>query len=252
MNVQDSKRANIQKALSMLEKAVLDGAELAVLPEMFNCPYDIGKFHEYAEDIHTGETIKAISQFAKQKRISIVAGSIPECENGLLYNTSFVFGCDGTILGRYRKNNLFKINIPNTIEFDEGKVLTCGKESLIVEVNGAKIGIAICFDLRFPDVFKKMCDLGAEIFIIPGCFNMSTGPAHWELLLRARAVDYQVFVAGVSTARNLEYSYVSYGNTMLVDPWGNVIVRMGEDEKVQTSTIFLDEVKKNREKLPIR
>ncbi|NJD01539.1 MAG: carbon-nitrogen hydrolase family protein [Ruminiclostridium sp.] len=251
MDIVDDKGKNVAKALEMLDKAAAGGAAVAVLPEMFNCPYDNSKFSEYAETIPGSQTAKAISQKAAELGVYVVAGSIPEREGTNLFNTSLVFDRHGAIIGRHRKMHLFDIDIKGKIRFVESEVLSYGKDITIVETEFCKIGIAICYDLRFPELSRLMALEGAEVIIIPGAFNMVTGPAHWELLIRTRALDNQVYVAAASPARSLTASYTAYGNSMVASPWGSVVQRASEKEEIVFADIDAQELDRVRRELPL-
>ncbi|MGF7119085.1 carbon-nitrogen hydrolase family protein [Methanobacterium oryzae] len=250
MKVVDEKRMNINRAVSMIEDAAQNKADLIVLPEMFNCPYDINKFKEYAEKREDSKTLKAISNISKGFGVHIIAGSIPELDNGKIYNSSFAFN-NGKIVGLCRKIHLFDIDIPDKITFKESEVLTAGNQITVLDTKLCKIGLSICYDMRFPELLRIMALKGAQIIVIPGAFNMTTGPAHWETLIRARAIDNQIYVAAASPARNNELSYVAYGNSMIVNPWGTILARANEKEDIIYADINLKEVKKVREELPV-
>lgn len=250
MKVVDDKKLNINKAVNMIETAARNNAHLIVLPEMFNCPYDINKFREYAEKQENSKTLKAISKVSKDFGVDVVAGSIPELDNEKIYNSSFMFS-NGKIIGLCRKIHLFDIDIPGKITFKESEVLTAGNQITILNTELSKIGLSICYDMRFPELLRIMALKGAQIIVIPGAFNMTTGPAHWETLIRARAIDNQVYVAAASPARNKDLSYTAYGNSMIVNPWGTVLARADEKEEIIYADINLKEVKKVREELPV-
>ena len=251
MSVEDNKEKNIKRAVDMIEKSANNGARLVILPEMFNCPYDNSKFGVYAETAGSGATIEAVSKAAKDNGAYVVAGSIPETEDNKIYNTCFIFDDNGKIIGRHRKIHLFDIDIPEKIVFRESEVLTPGSEITVVDTSFCRIGIAICYDVRFPEIFRKMALMGAEFVIVPAAFNMTTGPAHWELLIRTRAVDNQVFMAAVSPARNERASYIAYGYSMAVDPWGEILARAEEKEDILFCDIDLSKVEKVRRELPV-
>lgn len=251
MKVEDDKDKNIKKAVGMIEESAKNKAQMVILPEMFNCPYDTSKFSKYAEMAVRGNTISAVSKAAKENGVYVVAGSIPEKEENKIYNTCFIFDEYGKNIGRHRKIHLFDIDIPGKITFRESDTLTPGKDITIVDTKFCKVGVAICYDIRFPEVFRRMTLGGAKLIVVPGSFNMTTGPAHWELLMRTRAVDNQVYLAAVSPARNQEASYVSYGNSLVVDPWANVEVRAGGEEEILFCDIDLSEVDKVRRELPL-
>lgn len=251
MNVIDDKNSNIKKALDMIETSANNKSNLVILPEMFNCPYDNSKFKEYAEERNHSKTLKAISEIAEKFNIYIVAGSIPESEEGKIYNSNFIFDKNGKIAGSHRKMHLFDIDIPGKITFKESETLSAGNQITVIETDICKIGVAICYDMRFPELLRIMALKGAELIAIPGAFNMTTGPAHWETLIRARAIDNQLYMAAASPAKNEELSYVAYGNSMVADPWGKVLARAGENEEIIYADIDLSRIKEVREELPV-
>jgi len=251
MKVTDIKQDNLKKAALMLEACRHNNVNIAVLPEMFNCPYDTNSFLIYAENLENSETVSVISTAAKHNDLYVVAGSISEICEGNIYNTCLVFDRNGSIIGKHRKIHLFDVDIENGIRFKESDVLSSGNQSTVVDTEYCKIGVAVCFDMRFSELYREMSKVGAKVIITPGAFNMITGPAHWELLVRARALDNQVFHTAVSPARNTEASYVAYGNSMLCDPWGNVLARADEKEQIVFANIDLDMVDSIREQLPV-
>lgn len=251
MHVVQDKVKNIEKAVEMLWKAAEDGADIAVLPEMFNCPYDNSRFREYSESMDDSPTLDAISRKSKELGIYVVAGSIPEIYASKLYNTCVVFDRQGKKIGYHRKMHLFDIDVEGKIRFMESEVLSPGNDITVVETEFCKTGICICYDIRFPELSRLMALRGAEMIIVPGAFNMVTGPAHWEILMRTRALDNQVFLAAVSPARDLSASYTAYGNSMVANPWGSVVSRAGEEEEIVLVDIDLDEVAKVRRELPL-
>ena len=251
MNVIDNKQKNIEKATSMINEAVSYGSNFIVLPEMFNCPYSNDKFIEYAEDQESSVTLENISKLAKENSTYILAGSIPEKENSKIYNTSFLFDKNGSIIAKHRKMHLFDIDVKGEIYFKESDTLTPGNEFTVADTDFGKIGIGICYDVRFPQLAQINVAKGANILFYPGAFNMTTGPAHWELLFRSRALDNQVFCIGVAPALNKNASYHSYGHSIAVNPWGEVICQLSQKEELKIVEIDLDEIKKVRNEIPV-
>lgn len=256
MRVIDNKKENIKKASSMIKESKEKGAEIAILPEMFNCPYENEKFIEYGEILEESETLKSISKTAKNNNIHVLAGSIPEkvineTENKELFNTSVLFDNTGKILGYHRKIHLFDIDIPDKIYFKESDTLEAGNNFNVLETKIAKLGIGICYDVRFPELARIMTLNEADILIYPGAFNLTTGPAHWELLFRARALDNQVFTIGVSPASNKTSEYNAYGHSLVVNPMGEVIAEAGDEEELIITKINLDEINQAREEIPV-
>ncbi|MBR3112796.1 MAG: carbon-nitrogen hydrolase family protein [Methanobrevibacter sp.] len=251
MNVIDNKEENIKTASLMIDKSVSKNADFIVLPEMFNCPYSNDKFIEYGEEEKDSYTLNKISLLAKKNNVYILAGSIPEKDNGKLYNTSYLFDKAGNIIAKHRKMHLFDIDVKGEITFKESDVLTAGDSFTIAETDFGKIGIGICYDIRFPELARVMVENGALILFYPGAFNMTTGPAHWELLFRSRALDNQVFCVGVAPALNKDASYHSFGHSIIASPWGEIIAEASEKENLILCEIDLDEIKKVREELPL-
>lgn len=251
MNVIDNKEENLKNASLMINKSMKENADFIVLPEMFNCPYSNDKFIEYCETEKDSQTLKTISSLAKMNNVYILAGSIPEKENDNLFNTSYLFDKTGEIIAKHRKMHLFDIDVKDKITFKESDVLTAGDDFTIADTEFGKIGIGICYDVRFPELARIMVENGALILFYPGAFNMTTGPAHWELLFRSRALDNQVYCIGVAPALNENASYHSYGHSIIANPWGEVIAQASEKEELIISEIDLDEIKKIREELPL-
>ena len=251
MNVVDDKERNLKKATSMIGDSVDGNADFIILPEMFNCPYSNDKFIEYGEEEHGSHTLNTISKLAKANSVYILAGSIPEREGDRLYNTSYLFDKTGDIIAKHRKMHLFDIDVKDRITFKESDVLTAGDEFTVVDTDFGKIGIGICYDVRFVELARIMVEKGALALFYPGAFNQATGPAHWELLFRSRALDNQVFCIGVAPALNLDASYHSYGHSIVANPWGEVIAQAGEKEELIICEIDLDEIKKVREEIPV-
>lgn len=251
MNVVDNKKENLKTAHLMIEESVSENTDFIILPEMFNCPYSNDKFIEYGEEEHNSPTLSEISTLARINKVYILAGSIPEIDDDKLYNTSYLFDKQGNIIAKHRKMHLFDIDVTGKISFKESDVLTAGNEFTIANTEFGKIGIGICYDIRFPELARIMVENGALILIYPGAFNMTTGPAHWELLFRTRAMDNQAFCIGVAPALNKNASYHSYGHSIITNPWGETITQASEKESLIISEIDLNEIKKIREELPL-
>jgi omega-amidase len=174
----------------------------------------------------------------------LIGGSIPERKDTKLYNTSLTFSPNGKLLAVHRKVHLFDIDVPGKIRFQESEVLTGGQTLTEVETEYGKLGVAICYDVRFPEMAMIAARKGAVAMIYPGAFNLtyepflsnitnlSTGPLHWELLARARAVDNQIYVAMCSPARDMDTSYSAWGHSTIVDPNGEIIAKAGEGEEI--------------------
>ena len=250
MRVTADKAENLRHARELLAKAAAGGAELAVLPEMFNCPYENAAFPVYAEPAG-GESWQMLSDAARETGMYLVGGSVPELEDGHIYNTCYIFSPDGRELARHRKVHLFDIDVPGGQRFKESDTLAAGDQITLADTPWGKVGVAICFDIRFAEFFRVMGDEGAALICVPAAFNMTTGPAHWDLTFRMRAVDQQCFVAGCSPARDESASYVAYGNSLVADPWGTFPLHMDEKEHVMVAELDLDDLARYRSQIPI-
>jgi omega-amidase len=251
MSVEEDAGINLQKALLLIEQCASLGAKLVILPEMFLCPYQAERFAIYAEK-EGGPTWRALSAAAQANQVYLVGGSFPELDSaGKLYNTCFIFDPLGRPIGKHRKLHLFDIQIRGKQSFRESDTLTPGSQVTVVDTPFGKIGVCVCYDLRFPELARLMVQQGAVMLAVPGAFNMTTGPAHWELLFRARAVDNQVTIFGCAPARNTHSSYVSYANSLVVSPWGEITARLGAEEDVLIAEIDLDYVEQVRQELPL-
>lgn len=236
-----NKLKNLENAKKHIIEAASNDAKLIILPECFNAPYAVDKFEEYAEEIPNGETTKFLSSLAKELSIFLVGGSIPELAfdesgNKHIYNTSVTFNPRGEIIGKHRKVHLFDMCIPNGIQFKESDSLTAGNKATVFELEGyGTVGEAICYDIRFPELFSIACRPPNNAFamIVPAAFNMSTGPLHWHILAQARAIDNECFVIMCSPARDtVSGGYVAYGHSMIIDPMGKILCEAGEGEEI--------------------
>lgn len=245
------KQVNLSNATKLIEEAADNGAKLVALPECFNSPYGTKFFPEYAENI-PGESTNALSEVAKKKGIYLIGGSIPERDGDKLYNTATVFDPKGNLLATHRKVHLFDIDVPGKIRFQESETLSAGNKITTVDTDLCKIGLAICYDIRFPELAILSAKEGCKLLVYPGAFNMTTGPAHWELLQRSRALDNQLFVATVSPARDTSASYVAWGHSTVVNPWGEVIATTEHDQTIVYADIDLSQVDSMRASIPVQ
>ncbi|XP_061680378.1 omega-amidase NIT2 isoform X2 [Syngnathoides biaculeatus] len=244
------KADNLSRARRLIDEAAGQGSKVVLLPECFNSPYGSGFFPAYAEKI-PGESTQVLSRAAKDNKIYLVGGSIPEEDAGKLYNSCAVFGPDGQQLVKHRKIHLFDIDIPGKIRFQESETLSPGNTLSVFETPFCKVGVGICYDLRFAELAQLYSRKGCQLLLYPGAFNMTTGPAHWELLQRGRALDNQVYVATASPARDESASYVAWGHSTVVNPWGEVISKAGAEETVIYADIDLQYLADVRQQIPV-
>lgn len=264
MKTCSDKSQNVQTATEKVAECAKKGAEIVILPEIFNSPYASSHFREYSEP-RGGPTWQALSKMASDNSVFLIGGSIPEFDNNKIYNTSFVFDRTGKEIAYHRKMHLFDIDIEGGQRFKESDSLTAGDKVTTFEIDLTKndkndqssnqkiiiLGLCICFDFRFPELSRLMVERGATILVVPAAFNMTTGPLHWELMFRQRAVDNQCFTIGVAPARDVNGLYVSYGNSIVVSPWGEVIYRADEKESIAIVDINLNQINEVRKQLPL-
>lgn len=250
LKVSKEKDFNLDNAAKMIKKASENGSDLIVLPEMFNCPYENDYFISLAET-YPDKTTNMLSDIARKLGVYVVGGSIPEKDGEKIYNTSYTFDRKGNLITKYRKTHLFYIKMDNGIVFKENNTISAGNSISVFETEFCKIGIAICYDLRFPELMRKITLEGAKVIIAPAAFNMITGPAHWHTLILARAIDNQVYFLAASSAKNLKVKYVAYGHSMIVDPWGDVLAEAGEGEEIISANLDLEKLEKVRKEFPL-
>lgn len=251
MRIVDSKTENLTRAGELINAAANNGADLIVLPEIFNIPYQADLMVENAE-LYPGRTTDYLAELARRHSVILVGGSIPEIDTqGCIFNSSFVFDEKGALIGRHRKMHLFDVDIPGQIFFQESAVFCPGEGLQIIRHGGLSFAVIICYDIRFPELARWAALAGAELLVVPAAFNLTTGPAHWEILMRSRAIDNQLYVIAASPARNPEASYQAWGHSMVVDPWGNITSQADIAESVIYADLDLGLVSRIRQELPL-
>ena len=242
---------NIRTAGTYIEKIKAENPDFVILPEMFCCPYQTENFPVYAEK-EGGPSWQAMSDYARKYHIYLIAGSMPEADDvGKVYNTSYIFDRDGKQIGKHRKAHLFDINVKNGQYFKESDTLTSGDHATVFDTEFGKMGVMICYDIRFPEFARTMALDGARMIFVPAAFNMTTGPAHWELTFRARALDNQIYMLGCAPARDTQAGYISWGHSIVTDSWGKVMKQLDEKEGILIEEIDLDREDQIREQLPL-
>jgi predicted amidohydrolase len=241
---------NLRCAAEGVARCARAGARVVCLPEMFLCPYENAAFVAHAEP-HGGRTWQALAEMARKNAVTLVGGSFPERDGDRIFNTSFVFASDGRQIARHRKVHLFDIAVAGGQVFRESDTFTAGDAVTVFDVDGALCGLIICFDIRFPELTRLTTLQGAEVVFVPAAFNMTTGPAHWQLSFRARALDNQLYMAGVSPARDARASYVAYGHSIIATPWGDVLEEAGPGPAIIVREIDLAAVARVRAQLPL-
>ncbi|KAJ5858614.1 hypothetical protein N7534_003891 [Penicillium rubens] len=235
-----NKADNIAKAREKILQAVAAGAALVVLPECFNSPYSTAKFHEYAEPLSSSPDPTEAPTFAAL------------AQAGKIYNTCTVYSPRGKLLASYRKMHLFDVDIAGGMSFHESDTLSPGNEIIIVDLDGyGKIGIGICYDMRFAELSTIAARKGAFALVFPSAFNTTTGPLHWELLGRSRAVDNQVYSVLCSQSRAPPPSYPAWGYSMVSDPMGRIVAGTKESEDIIYAVLDPSVIKESRQAIPI-
>ena len=252
MNVLQDKYDNIEQLAEILASGKTDGADIISLGEMWCCPYQTDLFPVYAEPEQQGDAWLAMSTLARKHNVYIVGGSIPGSDSeGHTYNTCYVFDRQGNQIGKHRKVHLFDIYAHGEQVFKESDTLTGGDSFTTFDTEWCKMAVNICFDIRFPESSRLPALAGARVIFNPASFNMTTGPAHWELGFRQRAIENQIYMVGTADAQDPSVGYVSYGHSIITDPWGNVVMQMDEKPGVEVTEIDLDYIDTIRAKLPL-
>ena len=247
---------NINKAEIYLNEKISEaaeqGADLVMLPEMFCCPYETLEFPKKAE-AEGGSWHQLCADLAAESNVYLVAGSMPEIDpaTGKIYNTAYVFDRKGAQIAKHRKMHLFDIDVNEGQYFKESDTLSAGDDVTVFDTEFGRLGICICYDIRFTEITRCMALKGAQMILVPAAFNMTTGPAHWELTLRAQAVFNQIYVLGTSTARDETASYHAWGHTLLCDPWGSVVGELNEKEGMLLLESDLKRISDVRQQLPL-
>ena len=251
MSTVADKMENVRTVKAYLEKIKDENPDFVILPEMFCCPYQTENFPIYAEK-EGGPVWQQLSGYAKQYGIYLIGGSMPEKDaEGNVYNTSYIFDREGKQIGKHRKVHLFDIDVKGGQTFKESDTLTAGDSDTVFDTEFGKIGVMLCFDIRFPELSRMMVNDGAKVIFVPAAFNMTTGPAHWELSFRTRALDNQIYMVGCAPARDVSAGYISWGHSIVTDPWGKVIDMLDEKKGILLAELDMDYEEQVREELPL-
>mgnify|MGYP000137461925 FL=1 len=251
MSTVADKMENVRTVKTYLEKIKDENPDFVILPEMFCCPYQTENFPIYAEK-EGGPVWQQLSGYAKQYGIYLIGGSMPEKDaEGNVYNTSYIFDREGKQIGKHRKVHLFDIDVKGGQTFKESDTLTAGDSDTVFDTEFGKIGVMLCFDIRFPELSRMMVNDGAKVIFVPAAFNMTTGPAHWELSFRTRALDNQIYMVGCAPARDVSAGYISWGHSIVTDPWGRVTDMLDEKKGSLLAELDMDYEEQVREELPL-
>jgi predicted amidohydrolase len=254
LNCQSDVSENLAQARTLTRSAAAAGARLVVLPENFAFMGEEDDKRRIAEDLTgSGPMTSFLRETAKESAVFLVGGGMPEqsADPARPYNTSVLVSPSGEIVASYRKVHLFDVDLPDGTEAKESRATHAGDTSLRVQdVFGVKLGMTICYDLRFPEEYRALVDLGARIVTVPAAFTLMTGKDHWHTLLRARAIENQVFVLAAAQHGKHPRGRTTYGKSLIVDPWGTVLAQVGEGVGYALARLDFDYQDKVRAGLP--
>ncbi|GJQ59567.1 MAG: carbon-nitrogen hydrolase family protein [Candidatus Scalindua sp. AMX11] len=246
----EDKKENLTRISRYIHTAIEKGVDTVVLPEVFNCCGRTEVMVKNAEQI-PGYTTSFLSDIAQRGGISIVCGTIYEkAEKNKVFNTSVLVGRDGEILAKYRKIHLFDVDISGRVRYKESDYVTAGNEIVTVSMDNFDVGLVICYDLRFCELFRILALRGAKIIFLPSAFTLATGKYHWEPLIKARAIENQVFIVAVNQIGTSPNNITCYGKSMIVDPWGRVLAEAEDDDNIISAEIDLNVLDTVRADIP--
>lgn len=247
------REANLMEASRLIQQAKQQGAELVVLPENFPIMgVNESDKVDIREPYKDGRIQNFLSDQAKKHKIWIVGGTVPiECDDpNKILAACIVYNAEGEVVARYDKIHLFDVELGNDESYKESETIANGNELVVVDTPFGKLGLAICYDLRFPELFRQLVDKGAEIIAIPSAFTATTGKSHWEVLVRARAIENLCYVIAADQGGYHLNGRNTYGDSMVVDPWGNVLNRLSQGAGVVIADIDLGRMEKTRRTFP--
>ena len=255
--VQTSSKSDFQENLRLSKHSLIEAAEqgtdLVAFPESFLFLGSDRCLSEFAEPL-TGKTVSGFQELALKHKISLLMGGFFE-ENPenpkKVFNTSILIDRQGEILGFYRKIHLFDTSLEG-VGLQESNYVSAGKDLVVLNHEIGKIGLSICYDLRFPNLFQRLTQQGAQIIFVPAAFTYTTGKVHWFSLLRARAIENQVYIAAPGQTGQHNDKRRSWGHSMIIDPWGEVIAAAKEEKETIFGEIDLEHLKKIRQSMPIQ
>jgi len=246
--------ANLDRAEALIARAAARGALLAVLPENFALLSSVeGASLEHAESIHVGGPILTrMQETARRHGLALVLGGMPEKSEqpGLVHNSCVYLDAGGEVRAVYRKIHLFDVNIPDGATYRESAKVAPGSEAVTVNTPWGVLGLSVCYDLRFPELYRQLAAAGATMLVVPAAFTLHTGRAHWHVLLRARAVENLCFVLAAAQYGRHDEKRVTYGHALVCDPWGQVLAECGDDEGVAIAELDFKRQAALRRELP--
>ena len=250
MNTQDKKQENLASAEKLINELAAKGARLLMLPEYFNFLGPDELKAENAEPIDDSRSLEMIRKKARELNVYIHIGSYLERDGDRIYNTGVVFDPAGELLAKYRKIHLFDVEIPGGVAYLESATITAGDSVTTFSIDDVKFGMSTCYDLRFPELFRRLSDQRVQIILLPAAFTLQTGRDHWELLLRARAVENLCWVAAAGQWGPSPPEHICFGRSMVVNPWGIVVAQAPDGVSTVTADIDLEILGTKRTTIP--
>jgi deaminated glutathione amidase len=251
LNARDDRAANLAQAERLLIRAADAGADLALLPEYVDY---LGPATGLPKpESVDGEFGTFFAETARRLGIWVIAGSFHESgpDPERTYNTSLVFDRAGALAASYRKIHLYDVEIPGRVSYRESATVAPGLDPVVIEVEGLRVGLSICYDLRFPELYRRLAvDGAAELLVVPAAFMLHTGRDHWEVLLRARAIENQCFVAAAGQTGDHDPGRTCFGRSMVIDPWGTVLSQLPDGSGMVVADLDLDRLRQIRAELP--
>lgn len=250
LNSQNNKEENILKALQFVREAATKGAEFIVLPEYVDFMGEDSEKVGLGESI-PGPTSDAFASVAKEYNIYLHCGSMLEkSDDQRVYNTSILIDGNGDIVGKYRKIHLYDAEFEGRYTIKESDTIKPGNDIVTVDTHFGRVGMTICYDIRFPELFRSLALQGSKVIFVPAAFPLYTGAHHWEILLRARAIENQCYIVAAGQFGTAPPDHVEFGNSMIIDPWGTVLSRAPEKESIIMQDLDLDYIDQVRGKIP--
>lgn len=251
--IQNSAGADEAQNLQDIEKMLAHAgpADLIALPELFSLRGDDKRCREAATTLNSHPAVAHARNWCSQYQCAILLGSVIERNADRIYNTSVLLDRKGEIAATYRKMHLFSVNLEDGTKVDESDLFTPGTETAVCDLEGWNCAFALCYDLRFPELFRAYASLKTDLVFMPSNFTAATGKAHWEVLLRARAIENQCWmVAPNQCGKNPDTGVRSYGHSMVIDPWGNIAAEAGAKPCVITAELDPAAIRETRQRLP--
>ena len=251
MTSRQDKAANLERAEALVARAASTGADIVVLPEKWNLVGSADDYRAAAEPLEGGESVQAMARWARSLGVSLVGGSVTERREGRekLSNTSCVFDAEGELVAVYRKIHLFDVEVGGHV-YRESEAEEPGTEPVVAHVEDWPVGLSVCYDVRFPELYRILALEGAELVTVPAHFTTPTGRDHWHVLLRARAIENQLYVAAAGQVGETIAGKPAYGRSLIADPWGTVLAQAPDEETVIVAELDRARLRDIRSKLP--